>query len=463
MSTVYPGLTAPAPPIHRQIGAGLRALLFLIAALGTLWGQEVSASTAAPPRGLAVYGLSGYAVYYSSSFPEGSLPTVGTTLPSDVGAGGSVQLGWTRVGEKSRVVFMYTPSYTGRVRLSAWNALNHSLNLNAARKFGRWDFGFSLASDLSNLAEFLFSPTVFSSVAAVSVSFDDLASAMLAGKYTNAQLASILTGAPIVESPARNLFYGERMFTTALRATLSYAPSPRVSIAFSANGTRDQHLSDTAAGVTQDAYLIPRTTSAGAGVSVSYSQSPRTQWGVSMGSNRISSSIQDAYSSSAALSLGRTMGRRWFLQLSGGLGVIKPLRSTFLLNTSPQPVMNASLGVHIHSHTIIGSYGRSVSDSYGLGANNTNSASGTWKWHKPGRGWWMDSTLSWQQLSGSAFANISGWRVENRYGRALGSHTALIAQYVYLRYSQQLASIPALTQNAVRVSLVWNPQPHAFQ
>ena len=63
------------------------------------------------------------------------------------------------------------------------------------------------------------------------------------------------------------------------------------------------------------------------------------------------------------------MGRRWFLQVSGGIGVMNPVRSTYVLPTRPQPVANASLGYRTLSHTFLGSYSRAVSDSYGLGAS----------------------------------------------------------------------------------------------
>ena len=309
------------------------------------------------------------------------------------------------------MLLTYTPSYTGRLRFAAWNALNHSASFNAARRFGKWRFNVSAAADLSNLSEFLFSPTVFASVAAVPVSFNDLAAAVLTGTFSNAQLASLLTGAPLVESPARNLFFGERMFTSAVQTSLSYAPSPRLAITFSGSANRTQHLSDNQAGVAQSSYLIPKTTSAGAGLALSYSRSARTQLGISVISNRVASSIQDVYTTTTTASLGRTMGRRWFLQVSGGIGVMNPVRSTYVLPTRPQPVANASLGYRTLSHTFLGSYSRAVSDSYGLGASSTSSTSGSWRWARPGRSWWIESSAGWQQLAGgAAYANSSGWQ-----------------------------------------------------
>ena len=453
---------APAYRPWRHI-APLAALLLLLQATGMLRAQDSAEQVLLPRPGLHVESLSGYAVYYSSGLPEGSVQPTGVQLPSDLGLGGSAQLEWTHVGEKSQVLFMYTPSYTGRLRFSAWNALNHSLSFNASRHFGRWKLGFSAAADLSNLSEFLFSPTVFAGVAAVPGTFSDLAAAVLTGTFTNAQFASLLTGAPIVQSPARNLFFGERMFTSAAQTSLSYTPAPRLSVKLTASGSRSQHLSDNQGGVQQNSYLIPMTTSAGADLSVSYSRSPRTQLGGSVSSTRVISTIQDVYSTTAKGSLGRTMGRRWFLQLSGGVGMMTPVRNRLVLSTSPQPVVDASLGFRTLSHTFLGSYDRTVSDSYGLGAASTSSAGGSWRWARPGRSWWIESTVGWQQLAGSAaYGNSSGWRIEGGFGRSMGDRVALLTQYVFLHFSQQLASIPPLSQSAVRVSMVWNRDPRAF-
>ena len=441
----------------RRYTGHLAALLLLCPATGMLWSQQSVDEVLVPRPGLRIESLSGYAVYYSSGLPEGSLQPTAVQLPSDLGLGGSAQLEWTHIGEKSQLLFTYIPSYTGRLRFAAWNALNHSISFNGSRRFGKWKFGFAADGNLSNLSEFLFSPTVFASVAAVPGTFSDLAAAVLTGTFTNAQFASLLTGAPIVQSPAQNLFFGERMFTSAVQTSLSYTPVPRLSVKFTASASRSQHLSDSQSGVQQNSYLIPMTTSAGADLSVSYSRSPRTQLGGSVSSTRVVSTIQDVYSTTAKGSLGRTMGRRWFLQLSGGVGMMTPVRNRFVLSRAPQPVVDASLGFRTLSHTFLGSYSRAVSDSYGLGAASTSSAGGSWRWGRPGRSWWIESSAGWQQLAGSAYGNSSGWRIEGGFGRSMGNRLALLTQYVYLHYSQELASIPPFSQSAVRVSMVWNP------
>ena len=444
--------------------SSIKALLLMALAAGILSGQETPVAAPTPRPGFQIASLSGYAVYYSTGMPEGYYQPTATPLPSDVGLGGSAQFQWTHTSERSQAFFSYTPAYTGRLRLSSWNALNHSMSANGSRRFGKWNFGFSMGASLDNFAEILFAPTTYSTVAAAPVAFSDLASAMLTGQYTNAQLASILTGAPLVESPARNIFYGARMFNASAQSTISYALSQRLSITLTGAGNRSQQASGNPAGSSQNTYaFIPTTTSVGTTLSVSYAESPRTQLGISVGSDRVVSLLEDAYAARAGVSFGRRMGTRWFLQLSGGAGRMIPVRSAFVLDKAMQPTMAASLGFHTFSHTLLGSYSRDVSDFYGLGALSTYSATGTWRWRRPGRMWWTESLLSWQELSGNPTTNTTAWRVEAGLGRALTNRTGLLTQYVYLHYALPLLNAAASSQSAVRVSFVWNPQYTAFQ
>jgi hypothetical protein len=55
-------------------------------------------------------------------------------------------------------------------------------------------------------------------------------------------------------------------------------------------------------------------------------------------------------------------------------------------------------------------------------------------------------------------ANTSGWRASAGIGRNLGAHLALLTQYVYLEYSATMQRSPlSRSQNAVRISMLWNP------
>jgi hypothetical protein len=339
--------------------------------------------------------------------------------------------------------------------------LNHSLFLNAAGRVApRWKLGFSASGNVSNHEGFLFSPTVFSNAASASANFTDLSAAVLGQGSTNTQVGTILQSAALVESPARTLLYGERMFTSAARTFLSYAYSPRFSVTFAGGAARSQHIGTSQNGSTQGRYLTPRTTSVNASLGTSYSISPRTQFGATVATSRIVSSLYDSYSTVSTASLGRTLGRGWFLQFHGGVGFTNPVRQTVVRSTAPRPVGGASLGFRTFSNTFLGSFDRTTSDSYGLGARTTSTSSASWRWNRPGNAWWLDGSFGWQQLQGGASQEISSWRGTASWGRALGLHVAVLMQYVYLNYSGRVGNSPYNSdQNAVRVAVVWTPQP----
>jgi hypothetical protein len=413
--------------------------------------------------GLHLYGASIDSSYYSSPYYAGAAIPVGFgNLQSDASVGGSASLGWTHYGDRSTFAITYSPSYTGRVRYTDLNALSQSLDLNASRKLNqKWTVGFSANAGVSNFDQFLFSPTVFGGLVSAPATFDDLTKGVLAGKYTNDQLASLLTGAPVVESPAQFLFYGNRMFTSSARTSLSYAHSQRLSFTFGLEGARSQHLSDNVHELGRNTYLVPRTTNGGVSLGLSYSLSPRTVFGFSASSNRTYSTLQDAYNSSASLSLGRILGRRWFVQLQGGAGRIDPVRQTYLTSRGTQAVGGANLGYKTYAHTFMASYQRAISDVYGIGATATLSMTGAWHWARPGRNWWTDATFGQQQMLGTGLSSLDSWRATAGFGRMLTRHMAVQMQYAYASYSTEALSnafYHDMTQHAVRVSLAWRPE-----
>jgi hypothetical protein len=381
-----------------------------------------------------------------------------------VGAGGSADVGWFKYGEQSTFSLNYDISYTDRIRYSSWSALNQTLTMSVSRTLApRWEWRFSTAADLSSRDRFLFSPTLYSTVASTRASFDDLASATLADRYTNnSQLASALTGAPLADSPARELLYGERMFSAAARTSLSYSYSPRLSIHLHASGHRIQHVSES---VGRSTYLVPETTSANAEVGFSYSISPLTQLGASVITDRIVSDREDVFTTTSLFSWGRTFDRRWLVELRGGAAAVTPVRR--LSSPGPGgalPVGGVTLGYRTFTHSFLGSWDRTARDAYGLGATASSTASGSWRWSRPGNSWWLQSSLSWQDLTGSATASTSAWMTNAGVGRTIGSHTAVLTQYVYSHYSGRLgAAAYNISQSAVRLSVIWARNPESIR
>jgi hypothetical protein len=293
------------------------------------------------------------------------------------------------------------------------------------------------------------------------VSLDDLSAAFLSRNINNPQLASILNSAPSVESPTGNLLYGERIFTSSVRASLSHSYSPRLTLTFRARGRRSQHVSDTGADAVRSAYLVFKTTAGGGNIDISYSLSPRTQVGATVDMERVASRIYDVFTTASTASLGRTLGRRWFVEVHGGVAIANSIQQTsFLRSTSSNPVAGGSLGFKTLDHTFLGSYDRRARDSYGAGAATSSSSSASWLWSRPGRLWWLESSLGWEQLQGGAFSTAaSGWRATTGLSRRMGTHVVWSMQYAYLDYSGRSQTVYTRSQSAVRVAVMWSPDP----
>ena len=471
----------------RTLNASLMAVA-LASAPALVWAQDVtgtsssnsSASSAAlptnstqgPKGGFEIAGVSGYAVYYSSSLPNNGTFQPGTVnLSSDVGYGGSITFDWTKFSERTSFSVGYTPAYTARWRYSSVNSFNHLFTLNLSRKLApRWTFGWSLGANLSTYEESLFAPNALSGVASVPASFTDFSAGLIASKFSNNPLLGVaLTNAPVAASPVSTLLYGERELIASASTSLSYSYSPRLSISVTGGGGRTQTVSSDVASKTPGAYALPPTTSASGSVSFSYSLSPRSQVGGSVSTNWTSSSLTNSYTTTSLITLGRTLDRRWVVQVHGGVGKTNIVRTSFLtLATQPRPAFGGTLGYKTGSHTFLGSYDRSSVDGYGLGASTTSTSTVAWRWQHPGRTWWIEASMGWQQLSDAGYGNISGWHTTVALDRALSDHAVLQTSYAYLSYSggslpggsSNLANLAAYSsaQNAIRVVLTWTPK-----
>jgi hypothetical protein len=415
-----------------------------------------------PGGGFQLYSLTGYAGWESTASPQGGFYLPATSgsagLKGDDLLGGGATVGWSHLGRKTNLSIIYTASYQAQIRYSNLSALNQFLTLNGSRQLSRkWTLGFSAASSISTYDQMLFTPTILSGVAAAPGTFDDLSAALLAGKYNNDQLASLLTGAPVIESPARTVLFGDRVFTSSASTSLSYAHSQRLSISLAASANRSENIPG-AQGSPQYLYLIPQAIEASATVGINYSLTPRTQVGVNMSASRGFSRIEDAYASYANAFIGRTMGRHWFAQVHAGGGFITPVRSQFAVSHGTTPVYGANLGYRAYAHTFLVSQDRTLSQSYGAGAAATTMTSAAWHWSRPGRSWGASSEYMRMQFSGGPFGNVNGWRASFGLNRHLGERLMLQTGYSYASYASNSPVSPYnSSQHAVRLSVMWMP------
>jgi hypothetical protein len=412
--------------------------------------------------GFQLYDVTGFAGWESVVNPQAGfyLPN-GTGLQGDEMVGGGASVGWSRRDEKNSLSLTYTASYAGYVQYSSLSALNQFLTLSLNRRLSpKWSLGLAGSSGISTYDQMQFSPTQFASVVGAPATFADLTSAVLAGNYNNSQLASILTGAPVIESPARTLFFGNRVFVSSVSASLSYAHSRRLSLSFVATGSLSQHMNDgNQQSAPQYLYLIPRAIESRATVGISYSLTPRTQLGVNVSTNRGFSQIQDGYATNGAVTLGRTLGRRWFAQVHGGGGFVTTLRSQYARNPGTTPVFGGSLGYKTFAHSLLTQFDRTLSQSYGLGASQTTTMNAAWQWWRPGRSWGLSSNYVRTEFRGGGFGDANGWRAAFGIDRQIGSHIVIEAGYNYASYANNSTLSPYNSaQHAVRLTMMWMPQ-----
>jgi hypothetical protein len=445
------------------------ALAVIVVAAGQAQVQpaQPAAETAGPARsqrgGWHLYSATAYTGYMSLALPDANFNYLMGAVPlgSDIQAGGSLSLGWTRFGRESSVELTYDPSYTGMVRHTEWNALNHALTFRSSKRVGnKWNLAFSAAGSANNMNQFLFTPTALSNVAAVPATIAELAGAMLAGQMTNPQLASVLTGASVLDAPTRAVIYGNRVLSTSATTSVSYEHSRRLSLHFAAGASRNQYLNDG-----QDpesaryVALVPRTTGVNASAGFSYSLTPRTDFGLEASGNRTVSSLQDMYRTNVLASLGRRLGRRWLVQGRGGAAWITSLRETYQVPQGAQYLTGGTIGYRTAAHSFMATADRTPMDNYGVGAGYTLSAGGTWRWHRVGSAWEVSSSVRQQRMHGTVTLGLDGWMCTGGVARTLGRQMAAQLTYSYLNNTgTYLGAARDIEVHAVQLAIGWREE-----
>jgi hypothetical protein len=415
------------------------------------------------PRGIHIYGVSVYAGYSTSAYPLGGVALNESSALANLGAdetyGATATIGWQQHGARTNLSVIYSGGYGGMVRYSGTNGMNHSLSLNFSRQLSsRWTASVSGDGADNNIAQFLFQPEQFSAAMSAPVSFEDFAAAFAVGAFSNAQIASMLTGSPILMSPARSLLLGDRVLSYSVQGGLSYAYSSRFHFhlsSFSAAGQARQAGTDIVAPST---YVMPRSTGANADAGFSYMLSPRTDVEVNGGEYMVWNHYQRVRGSSATVGLGRKMGPHWFLRLYAGGSQTE---SAQYLAGQPKPrqvIGGGSLGVKTHSHSLAGSYDRSSYDPFGFAAGTSISISGSWHWQRPGSRWSTFAGYGEQQLRNTGFASISGWQASGGIALRLWPQATASLQYAHMQSAgTYTGSFNTFKVDSIRVSLGWTP------
>src|SRR5215472_5838885 len=291
--------------------------------------------------GVHLYGFSAYYGYTTSFNPTGILAVPGIGTGSDQAYGLQGSLGWQHEGPKTTASVVYNGSYSGQLRYTNLNSFGHSVLVGLNRQLNtKWTVYVSATLDYSTLAQYTFQPTSLSVLSQLPATASDLAAAFSVGNFSNSQAATMLTGGPGSVSPlARSLLLADRMISYGGQASLTYAPTSRLSFSFSSVTAGGQHALDKGA-----SYVLPRTIGATGGVAVSYALSPRTNIGADVGESRSNNQFQSAWATNASGFLGRMMGKHWFLTLNGGMSYIKVTSHAYGTPPSRQAIGGVALG-----------------------------------------------------------------------------------------------------------------------
>jgi hypothetical protein len=412
----------------------------------------------ASSNGIHLYGVSVSEGYFSGNYAPGFGMSLlsgssGQNLVSMV----TTSLGWSRASQNSSISVVYAPSYVRGLYFQDFHTTNHTLAIDASRSVGaKWRMGLSVSAILSDFNELLFAPTAYGNIASTSATFDELAGAVLTGTTTNQALGVAASAAQAVSAPQSAFLYGGREFSSAAILALTYQRSQRSTLRVSLGGVRTQTMAQ--AGTTSRGYYVPQTTSGSVSIGWSYALNTRTNFGVSVAEGRIFSTYLSDYSTQANVSFGHTMSRRWFVQGSGGIGYITPVYQRVTLPRNIQYLFNGGVGFKTFTQTFLGSYSRTVADSYGIGASATDSSSASWVWRKPGSSISLYGVFGYMRFLGPAYLNGGSWTESAGIARALGDHLSISASYSHVSLPATLAlAATNLSQSGAIVSLSWSP------
>ena len=401
--------------------------------------------------GIQLYDVSLAGSYFTGSATSGivsGIPLLNPTNSSLADLQVSTSLGWRRAHKDTAFSVVYSPSYVKAIYASKFHSFDQQFNVAASTKFGnKWTLASSLQGMMMDFSQVLLSPSLIGSGELTSTN----------GSGTTSGEIPVSGG--VVGSPETSFAYGSRELTAAGSVSLVYAYSTRSTFHLSFAGNRTQFLSAGANGYSSGIQsLIPKTTTVGGDLGWSYALTPRTDLTFELTSARTVSRFQDAYTPQVLIGLARKLTPHWVVSGSVGGGEVIPNRSTYLTGRTVRDVYNGTLGYKLDSHTFSGAYSRSVSDVYGLGADATESGTGSWAWRKAGGTFSVRAAVGYAHLVGGVFHSGGSWNAQTNISKLVARHFFTSFSYNYVRFPQNLIlhSTP-LSENGAVVAVSWSP------
>jgi hypothetical protein len=411
-------------------------------------------------NGLRFNEISLSTIYADINYPQ---QTNIAPLSTNVLVGVAASFNWVVSREKTNFSLFYSPSYLSNLSYSSESGANHSLTLSLSRKLGaKWTWSASAAGSINTFSQFLFDPSQLSQIVSTQASFDQLAASVLTGTSSNIQLNNLVNAAPALDSPAAVALFGNRFLSASATTGLSYAPTSRLTIGWNAGASRVQPLhsgNDNNNSAIQSAATLGQ-----AGMTVSYSLSPRTEISLSANASRsLSAASPRIYTGTGSGTLSRTMSRRWFLHAGVGGGYMRNVLQTGAGLEGPQYTYTGGVGFKTYAHTLMINYSRSLNNSgLALAGGIFNVATAAWTFNRPGSNWSMLISSSYQQQTYAGLSSFRSWNALGGVNWAVARQMSIQLAYTvgelgWPAYATNVQNYQGL-YNAVRVSLIWSPQ-----
>jgi hypothetical protein len=415
-----------------------------------------------PGKGVELLGAS---VYWSRNWldlPPASLSLLGPGIAQSNSVGISAAVGYSRSKPTSSFFIRYAPSgqYSS---VYGWNSVSHSASLSYAKSLSpnlTWMVGGQ--GFAGNYDQFLFQPSQASVLTSSGLTFADLSGAFLDGSYSSQDIASLISGSSAIDSSAQRYFYGTRFWSAGLTTSVAYTYSPRLTLSASATAHRNQRLTDRTDLAGNPSSLLYRSTASYGNLSANYSLTAKTTLGLSLNGGNAITDYDSVYNASTILSVGHRWNRV-FARIHAG-AVDQWVAYSSFSNTQSQPsaAFGGSLGIATLAHTVIGTYNRTVGNSYGIPDQFSESASLAWNWAPLTQKWGAQAGISAHHISYPS-GNFWGYRGYAGFGRALGRGTAMQVQYVYdtnrgSPFQNSYLPIAVGNLQGLRVGLSWSPR-----
>ncbi len=379
---------------------GLRTAVLAVLMGGVLsaqWGGSLP-GTGAALGGVEREGFNVNAITAFSSYSVGNtgmgtglgIPGVdqgGSLLEGDSAVVGvSTSISWSKTLQLGSISFHYSPSYfrplTSSIGYSGIGFFNQSFGANYTRTVTpRLTLAASLGGSIHDINSYDSLNPSGLNLSDIPSSLDGLLNAMQSGQIGNSQLASILTGSPVLASPAEDLFFGERSLSATASITASYDYSPRLSFNTEFAASRFQRLSSDLPGALSgqnDVSLLANATSGHVSFGVGYSLSLNTSVHAEVATTHALSSLTTSYATTFTGGISHMFGQHWAVHGNAGTGVIEGLKTTSA--GGMHVVGGGGVVFHTDGQALSVNVNESLSSSIGIGNVSSTTALGSWTW-----------------------------------------------------------------------------------